>query len=205
MSNRRQREARELLLPILQKARIGAIVTSLQERSTLGTQVLAGVAKMLVANGLLDRNPRVCLDTGIPCSMPAIETFLRMTMNKCELLVEQDSRTVLGIQLADLAAHLAGSMLLDALGILKKTVKAGANDGYGTNQELDVGFALWASVRRSFFRAPQPFPDPVSGDPIGNLEFDVANYGLYMSEGCPDPVRRAALDRFGKFYLGCIH
>jgi hypothetical protein len=204
-SNRCQRTARELLLPILQKSKIGAIVASLHERKVLGSQVLAGVAKMLVANGLLDRKPRLYLDTGIPCSAAATLTFLRATDGKCVLLVEQDSRRVLGLQLADLAAHYVGSMLLDGLGILKKTVKAGPNDGYRADEDLDLGFAIWATVRRSFFMASQPFPDPVSGDPIGNLEFDVANYGLYVSDGCRDTIRSAALDRFGKFYLGCRH
>lgn len=123
----------------------------------------------------------------------------------CEVHQSQDSKLIGGIQLADLAAHLLGGMLLEELGLITKLVSVGENSGYAPDLETELGFALWASLRYQFFKAPQPNLGADPDDRVGDLTFDVENYGLYISEDCPEKLKQAALQRFGTCYLGCIH
>jgi hypothetical protein len=94
-------------------------------------------------------------------------------------------------------------MLLEQLGLLKKMVKAGENSGYDPNQHIELGFELWAGLRRRFFAAPPPPVD--SWKSQLDYQVDVASRGLHIADGCDSCVRDAALARFGTMYLGCIH
>jgi hypothetical protein len=96
-----------------------------------------------------------------------------------------------------------GVMLLESLGYLNKTVKAGRNSGYDPDLEIELGFELWTALRYAFFKAPQPFPGPE--DELAGLVFDVASYGLHVAPSASEALRSAAVARFGKCYLGCIH
>ena len=117
----------------------------------------------------------------------------------CDVFLDQDSRLVGGIQVADLAAHSMGVMLLEHLGYLKKMVKAGKNSGYDPDLDIELGFMLWASLRYSFFMAAQPNRRPE--DPLLN----VADYGLHIATSCDEVLHVAVVERFGECYLGCIH
>ena len=122
----------------------------------------------------------------------------------CNLNLEQDSRKVPGIQLADLVAHTCAVMLKESLGLIDKTVKAGDNSGYDPDLDIEIGFELWASVRYNFLSEEPPHPDEwVEGDlqPMAN----VLPYGLHVSSTCREKLRKAATKRFGAMYLGCIH
>ena len=97
-----------------------------------------------------------------------------------------------------------GVMLLEQHGFTKKLVKAGENYGYDPDLDIELGFELWASLRYSFFKAPQPIPGPE--DPlVGDLMFDVENYGMHIAATCGDALRNSSLARFGQCYLGCVH
>ena len=148
---------------------------------------------------------KVFVDQGITVSGAARETFDDGPGALCELHLNQDSRLIGGIQLADLAAHSMSVMLLEQLGLVKKMVKAGENSGYDPELDIELGFELWASFRYSFFKAPQPKPGPIPDDPVGELMFDVESYGLHIAASCDEKLREAALLRFGECYLGCIH
>ena len=54
-----------------------------------------------------------------------------------------------------------------------------------------------------FFKAPQPIPGPE--DPLGDLMFDVTDYGLHVASSLSEPLRKAVSERFGECHLGCIH
>lgn len=86
-------------------------------------------------------------------------------------------------------------MLLDELGHINKKVKI-QNSGY-EEEEIALGFELWASVRYCFLSTPASDPEL----PIAEVE----PYGLFIDEGVGQTVARAARSRFGKMYLGCIH
>jgi hypothetical protein len=110
-----------------------------------------------------------------------------------------------GIQVADLVAHWLGLMLLEQMGMISKKVRAGENSGYEPDLEIELGFEFWASLRYQFFKAPDSKAGPDSDSLVGELVFDVENYGLYISDRCDPPLREAARARFGECYMGCIH
>jgi hypothetical protein len=120
----------------------------------------------------------------------------------CDVRSEQDSRVVKGIQLADLVAHTASTMLLETLGVVKKLVRAGPDSGYDEDLELELGFELWASLRYQFFHAGSA---EKQGERYQGALMEVGTNGLYISQSCSPELRAAAVERFGQCYLGCIH
>lgn len=195
--------ARGTLLGLLQYLCIGLIVVPACARGDLGAEALAGLEKIIRANELTKSRHWVYLDEGITVERGLIDNFIARIGVPCEVLLHQNSKFIGGIQVADLAAHSMGVMLLEHQGHLKKTVKAGEDSGYDPDLDIELGFELWASLRYAFFKAPQPIPGPE--DPLGNSMFDVKNYGLHVAPSCDDALRIAAVERFGECYLGCIH
>jgi hypothetical protein len=118
---------------------------------------------------------------------------------------EQDSVAVLGIQLADLAAHTCSQMLLEELGLKQKMVRIGENSGYDPDTPTTLGFKLWGQTRYNWLTGPSPMI-PAEG-PLGpeHLTLPVLGYGLFISPDCPADLRLAAERRFGSVYMGCIH
>ena len=106
---------------------------------------------------------------------------------RCNINLEQDSRQVAGIQLADLAAHTCAIMLAESLGFVRKTVKAGDNSGYDPDLDINIGFELWSSVRYNFLSEQPPPPDEwIEGD----LQ-PMANVSALRSCTCPCPAVRS--------------
>lgn len=198
-----QASARGSLRGLLQNVRIGLVVVPAAGRTELGAELLVGLEKIIRANVLTTAAHRVHIDEGIAVKSALSTAFGSRIGVPCEILSDQDSKLVGGIQLADLAAHSMGVMLLEHLGYLRKTVKVGEDSGYDPDLDIALGFELWVSLRYAFFKASQPIPGPEG--PLGELNFDVANYGLHVASSCDDALRAAVLDRFGECYLGCIH
>lgn len=200
-----QAKAREHLYNLLHSVRTGVVVIPVTEREKLGDEAIAGLGKILEANQLAAVSHQVFLDQGITVSGAALEIFRKGPGGLCEVHINQDSRIIGGIQLSDLVAHTMSVMLLEQLGFVKKMVKAGENSGYDPELEVELGFELWALLRYSFFKAPEPKTGPIPDDQVGELIFDVENYGLHIAATCDNALREAALLRFGECYLGCIH
>lgn len=203
--NPHQAKLRGELSNTLMNTSVGVIVLPVSERALLGREAIIGLQKILRANGLDQQPHKVFLDEGITVDSQTRKAFLEGIGSLCELHPSQDSKIVGGIQLADLVAHSLGGMLLDQLGLISKKVRVGEGSGYDPDLEIELGFELWASLRYHFFKAPQPKPGPIPDDPVGEMIFDVENYGLHISEKCCPTLREAALHRFGDCYLGCIH
>lgn len=203
--NPEQKQLRNLLSALLFNTKVGVVVAPTDHRSLLGAEALRCLGKILEANNLSKEHHEVFFDENIPVSTGAKDLFFSGPGAQCRLHLSQNSKTVGGIQLADLAAHSLGVMLLEHMGLVTKKVRAGENSGYDPDLEVELGFELWASLRYSFFKAPQPKPGPIPDDPVGELMFDVENYGLHISSSCTARLREAALSRFGECYLGCIH
>jgi len=196
---------RDHLSALLISVQVGVVVIPADDRPKLGAEALFGLEKILKANSLEKQHHKVFFDEGISVSSTTQDSFLSGVGGCCELQLSQDSKTVGGIQLADLAAHSLGVMLLEQLGLISKKVRAGENSGYDPDLEIELGFELWASLRYSFFKSAKPKPGPIPDDPVGEMMFDVENYGLHISSSCSDQLQKAALKRFGECYLGCIH
>jgi hypothetical protein len=117
----------------------------------------------------------------------------------CDYYFDQDSRKVAGIQMADLCAHSLSIMLLEQLGLINKNVRA---RGYDPNIEINIGFELWASLRYHFFTQ-----DKINFDvsQIEGFALDTESYALCIAPSCSAILTKAAKERFGTMYIGCIH
>jgi len=142
----------------------------------------------------------VYCDEGLFKTLKAREAMNIMpAASRCRFHFEQDSREILGIQLADLAAHSCALMLKDSLGLVSKTVKAGENSGYDPDLDIELGFVMYAAMRYCLL-----------GHSISSEEYyerykTIDGYGLFISPKVTPAVREAGLDRFARIYIGCIH
>lgn len=200
-----QKKLRDLLWRLLEHVKVGLVVVPLSQRGQLGNEVLKGIRKFIDANGLSAQSHEIVLDQGIECDKAAVQEIEKHDEPTLLVRADQDSRLVGGIQVADLAAHSLGIMLLEQLGLTKKKVSAGADSGYEADLQLDIGFEMWAMLRHSFFMATVPTVPSYPGDPVGNLVFDVEQHGLHISNLASDVLRAAAVERFATCYRGCIH
>ena len=178
---------------------IGVIVVPFGDHRHFGNHVLTGVQQIISSN-VLPKGQLIYLDEGLFSSFQRAQSAISATsLNSGHRVVaEADSRSVLGLQVADFVAHTCSTMLLEQLGVVTKTVKAGEHSGYDPDLDLELGFALWADLRYSFFRRPRLGTG--SEDPLLDAEC-----GLHIANNAGSGLRQAALDRFGTAWLGCIH
>lgn len=202
----RQARARENLREVLHECgRVALVILPASDVTALGHEALVGLRTFLNANGLVRENHRVYLDAGLFKTKEEAQAIAhRLTLHtRVTLHPESDSRSVIGLQLADLVAHTASIMLLEQLGIVTKTVKAGPNSGYDPDLDIEIGFELWATLRYKFFCSDPP--DPNTWKSQQDFHAKVEPYGLYISSFCSAELAKAARERFGYMYLGCIH
>ena len=201
-----QARARKRLQSVIRRnCRIGVVVTPHYPRQLFGHEALLGLNKILSKNGFESTSHDVFFDQGIfGCASASERAADALCGGRgCSFHFEQDSRQVLGLQVADLTAHTCATMLLAQLGVVKKMVKAGENSGYDPNSDMELEFELWANVRWNFFAAAPRHPDTWKSQL--DFQVDVASRGLHIAETCHETVRNAALARFASMYLGCIH
>jgi hypothetical protein len=195
---------RDHLFDLLRQYRLGVLVMASEARGSLGGEALRALDQIARSNSLTKVGLTASFDEGIFSSInQALELSAALKIDGyCEVRPEQDSRIVMGIQLADLAAHTCATMLLESLGLVRKHVKAGPNSGYDPYLNLELGFELWARLRYRFF-----FAGPVDGrdEMYQGALVNVGTNGLYIAETCSEHLRAVADERFGRLYLGCIH
>lgn len=194
---------RNFLRGLLHRTELALTVCQCSARDQLGTYCCA-LVEQLLSTGMLKSDPHTLfLDQGI--SVPNSKSAVLATKN-VSIRVDQDSKKVGGIQLADHAAHALGGMLLEEMGIVRKTVRAGENSGYDPETRIELGFELWASLRYALLGMNQYIEglSPPPDDPA-NPYFRVDGYGLFIPESCTEPLARHSRRRFGVNYLGCIH
>lgn len=196
-----QAELRERLLSIVGQCRIAVAVVPRDLRPALGQELLGATAFVIRENQLSADGLEVYFDEGIFSSPrgSAIASASSLPPG-IRFYPASDSKKVVGLQLADLVAHSSSTMLLETLGLVNKTVKAGEDSGYDPELDLSIGFELWAGLRYSFFRRPRSGQNGDTQDPF----FD-GTCGLYVSAACDKRLSAACLRRFGTCYVGCIH
>ena len=189
--NSAARELRHRLQLILRHCKIALAVCPIAERAILA----AHLATLLSRVDLPPDTPisAIYLDEGIKRTNAEMPSGAVVTYG-C------DSRLVAGIQLADCAAHLAATMLLEELGIISKTVPASTVYD-GQDGEIELAWTLWASIRHALSgRTPvgevddYGFPEPLMNP-----------FGLFVSDRCSEAVKTAAERRLGTVWIGCIH
>ena len=112
---------------------------------------------------------------------------------------------MLGIQLADLVAHTCGTMLKETLSPVPKIVTLNdPNDRAYHGKEVPLEFELWAGIRYSLLGEVKSVhaSDPEHPDFATVV---MHPFGLFVDESVCTKIASAAMDRFGKIYLGCVH
>ena len=203
--NPKQVNLRDKLKGILYKTKLGVVVNSYDKRNELGVTALKGLIQILNYYKRPEDLHSAYFDENIFQNIQEAETISRKLgiseFSNCYF--EQDSKIIKGLQIADLVAHTCSIMLLETMGLVTKTVKAGDNSGYDPDLDIELGFELWAGLRYNFFAKPPPHPDEWR-DQI-DFKATVQDVGLYIADNCSAELRARVLDRFAEMYLGCIH
>ena len=198
--------AREALHSLIREhCRIGLVVAPNHPRGLLGREALRGLDKILSTNRFRTSKHNVFFDEGIFAETSvAGEVATRLSsLEGCKFHFEQRSHEILGLQVADLIAHTCATMLMAQLGLVTKKVRIGDNSGYSPDRGVELEFELWSRVRWNFFAAAPPHPDTWKSQL--DFQVDVESRGPHISDALDEQIRNAAVDRFGKMYLGCIH
>jgi hypothetical protein len=199
-SDSRYTHLRDELKHVAREYRVGLVIAPSEPRYLFGTAAIDALSKFITANSLSSRRLRVFFDQGILARQP---NSLPDALALAEVACDCDSRLIRGLQIADLVAHTAATMLLAELGLVNKVVKVGEESGYGPDAEMTLEFELWASLRYQFFHADVIVPNDPDADI--DLTANVADHGLFIAPECSDVLRNASLERFGTCWLGCIH
>jgi len=196
-------KVRSLLKDLIQKkCKYGIVVLPKDERKSVGIECLNAVSQFINSNTELKIPLSIFIDQGMFESTDKANTHIaNLGMTNAKIHIEQDSKVVRGIQLADLIAHMTSIQLKSSMGIIKKTVKAGDNSGYDPKMEIELSFEMFATLRYNIFSKARE----ISGDMVKDLTCDVGEKGLYVSEKCSDELKDVAHATFGTVYLGCIH
>lgn len=188
---------------LIQKCKVGIVVLPRERRKELGKECLLALKQFIDSNGLSDVTD-VYIDQGMFTSIKKTDEYIHSLgfVDGIKFHAEQNSLVIRGIQLADLSAHLLSIMLKDAMGLVNKMVKAGENSGYDPDEDMELGFEIFAALRYCIFKRGSREPN---GDMVNDATVDVGPNGLFISNYCNDDLAETARAAFGSFYLGCIH
>lgn len=199
-NNPRLRDLREEFLRLLQFHCLLAVVISPPRPAySLGWAALSHVPSLCEHPLLKSERCDIYFDQGLFPSVTSAATRAESLpiSPSTALHFEQDSRAVLGLQLADLAAHAAAMMLVEELEGARK-IFSGENPASGESFDFTLQWKFWQQLRRNFLSKPME----ESGERAGYAQ--LAPYGLHIDPGCPEKVRAIAEKRFGSLFLGCI-
>lgn len=186
---------------IVQQCKVALVISGRSERPHVATQGIRLIGEM-AERGRFDGRPvDLFLDEGLGVDGATIEWHSDARLANSQCYTGQDSRIVRGLQLADMAAHCAATVLLSDLGIVKKSMPAGPDSPFEPEDLIDLEYELWTSLRECLPSDELAFPE-WDREPNPFREFDA--FGLFVSDGCPPRVKAAALRRFGAIYMGCI-
>ncbi|MFQ6550321.1 DUF3800 domain-containing protein [Aestuariibius sp. 2305UL40-4] len=201
--NHRLQELRSALKAnIGRRCRIAVCVVNGDKK--LGPAALKLLGNALDHPELAGKRHQIFFDEGLFHSTNAAAELARDdgALADCEFHFEQDSRTLLGIQLADIVAHTCSTMLLETLGhITKMIIVDEPRDSVYHGMEIELGFEMWAGIRYGFLSQNKPNPK----DDFDLANVDVYRWGLFIDESVSEEIAAAAMGRFGENYLGCIH
>jgi hypothetical protein len=202
-SDSRYVNLRDEIYGIVRDCDIGLMIAPASDRSSLGEVALRALAYLIRENTI--KGPITAFfDQGLFTSKEHGRRLAALVTVPADvdLRVECDSRQTLGIQLADLVAHTAAVMLLGHMGIVTKTVKAGANSGYDENDEFPLEFELWARLRWNLMSRAITDPELANAANSGLVDTTCA---LYVAPSCPPELVDMAHSRFAHTWRGCIH
>jgi hypothetical protein len=220
----RMRAARDALIELAGRAAGVAVVLTpaWDVRRQLGKQCLQALQSVMVRNGIAPDRVSTYFDAGI---FPSVEEAKRLAglfryLSSCQLFPEQDSRTRLGIQTADVVCHCFAQVIRGSLTGKPKMVRIGGpGTGYADDAEAPLGWALLVALRHSLLTRPviyngepyDPATDPVILDPIHDdptvyaQHPELLGWGVQIAPEAGDQLRLAVQDALGRVWLGCVH
>ncbi|WP_310440468.1 DUF3800 domain-containing protein [Sulfuricurvum sp.] len=201
--NIHQQNKRLVINNYLHESQLAMLVAPLKDRRNLGKYCVELVIQLVTTECLVGSEHFLFLDDNIKVSESDRDRLKNLNI---ECYSKCDSAKIAGIQVADHAAHLLGSILLQAMGIFNKQVKAGENSGYDPDTLIDLDFELWANMRYSFIGKNEYIEGHSSlFEENSNPFFKIEGYGLFVAPTCPEELVKSTLNSFGINYLGCIH
>lgn len=141
------------------------VVDSADDTRKLGPASLTLLRGALKHPWLEGQQHEVFFDEGLFKHKSAAEALVASDpeLQGCNFHFEQDSKAVMGIQLADIMAHTCSIMLLDALGdINKKVIVNAPGDSVYDGLEVELGFEMWAGIRYVFLSQNKPNQKTIS-------------------------------------------
>lgn len=179
--------------------KIGVAIIPADQRKSIAFEALKAAEQFIVHNKLT-LPVEVFMDQGMTKNNDAIREFMGTLKPGIRVHLEQDSKSLKGIQLADLAAHCTAIKFKCDMGINNKVVKVKDDDIY---EEMELGFEMFATLRYAFFVNPENSSSDQSQHIAADLS--VFPHGLYLSELSDETFNEDVMAVFGKIYLGCIH
>ena len=202
--------------------KLAVLFSPANARSDLGQDILKHLTIVCQRNGILSSSLQAYFDEGLFSSAKQAQriagTFPEFEVRN--LNFEQDSRQILGIQVADNVAHSLSQILKPELTDNRKTTLVGEDSGYLEGTEVDLDWSLLMSLRYTLFhrtviyekdqegviRATNP---KIISDEDDIVEYaqhpELFGYGIFVAPNLLEQVRSSIEDRFAKIWLGCIH
>lgn len=132
---------------------------------------------------------------------------------------EQDSKTCLGIQLADAVANSMAQVVREEIIEDPKFIDIGGdNTGYPEGTEAELGWALLMGVRYSLFSRPVVRIDQKHDPRINPLTYtdnddqvelamhpELIGWGIHLGKNVAAKVNEIVKQKLGRIWLGCIH
>ena len=192
-SPERQQLRHEVSQIVLGNCKLGVYIAPVSERSTLLCGIVTAVREMIVANDL-PLPQQVFIDQGIHGKPEDVDK------DRVTLIPSCDSRTVLGIQLADYAAYHCSYLLKCALEGTSKSVRIGSVPHQLSDEEVHLDWMIRTEIRRNFFSEYRDL-ETIKGD---DWFFKVAGFGSFFSRGLDAELQLHATDVFNQMYFGCV-
>ena len=218
----RLRTARSRVLALANASTQVAVFIGPYNRAAIGKDCLQALQSVLVRNGLAETALDAYFDEGIFVStseaqrlQPYYRALTRVQIHPCE-----DSRLVLGIQVADILAHSFAQIVKAHLtGKDKEVDIGGRSTGYPEGTKAPLAWSLLMNLRYALFTRPIAYEkyeyrletdpvvlDPLRDDPVKYGQNPVLlGWGIQVAPESGAELRVAVEKAFGKLWLGCIH
>lgn len=223
-NNPRMRELRERLFEMARNhSYVAILITPALEREALGHYIISALRTIIIRNGLDVSILKLYFDQGIfRSAQKGLDCANKLAeLSGIEFFFEQDSKKVLGLQIADAISHATSQVLREALtGTSKQVDIGGENTGYPEGTLSDLGWSLLMTLRYSFFVRPvvlaqydsdiNPSMEAVIVSDEEELiqksqNPDLFGWGVLVSDEVTPEIKKIVEGVFGTLWLGCIH
>jgi len=218
----RMRAARDAVLRLAGSGTRIAVFVGSYDRSSIGKHCLQALQSVLLRNGLASTPLDVYVDKDIFASASEAKRLqpLFRALKNSRIHPREDSRLVLGIQVADVVAHSFGQIIkAEISGEAKEVDIGGPNTGYAEGTKAPLGWSLLMSLRYALLTRPMAYEgddydletdpvvlDPVHDDPVTYGQHPILlGWGVQVAPESNAELRSAVERSLGRLWLGCIH